>query len=58
MDTLKQITLGDGRTVEVSANRYRAWDAFTRANQSNIFLGDAGDGALSFFISQDRKSVV
>ena len=52
MDTLKQITLGDGRTVEVSANRYRAWDAFTRANQSNIFLGDAGDGALSFFISQ------
>lgn len=52
MDTLKQITLGDGRMVEVAAKRYQAWDSFVRAKQNDIFAGDAGDGALSFFISQ------
>lgn len=52
MSNLKQITLGDGRQVEVDERRYRVWDSFAKRNADVLFTNDSGDGALYQFINQ------
>ena len=56
MPTLKRITLGDGRSVHVDANRLAIWDSFVKRNASDMrssqIIGDSGDSAMYFFINQ------